>query len=76
MESKPQPFDKVLALALKLSPIDKVRLLERIASTLEREITQSSSGREEVEDFRAAWNEAMTDQTYPVSTLWDDVDAE
>ncbi len=72
MERKPPAFDKVLAMALKLSPIDRVRLLERIASTLEREFAPDTP--EEAADFRAAWDEAMTDQTYPVSTLWDDID--
>ena len=26
--------------------------------------------------FKQAWHEAMTDQTHPVSTLWDDLDDE
>lgn len=29
-----------------------------------------------LEDFRQGWHEAMTGQTYPASTLWDDLDEE
>jgi hypothetical protein len=32
-------FEEALALALRLSPLDKVRLVERVASTLESELT-------------------------------------
>lgn len=28
------------------------------------------------ESFRQGWQEAMTDNTFPVSQLWDDIDAE
>ena len=71
MNDRTQSLDAVLALALKLSPVDKVRLLERVASTLEHEMTQRRSENEVAADFRAAWHEAITDQTHPISTLWD-----
>ena len=29
-----------------------------------------------IDAFRQSWHEAMTGQTYPVSTLWDDMDDE
>ncbi|MDJ0843439.1 hypothetical protein [Crocosphaera sp.] len=28
------------------------------------------------ESFRQGWEEAMTDNTFPISELWDDIDAE
>jgi hypothetical protein len=34
-------LEEALAVALKLSPRDKVRLVERVVSTLEREVTDS-----------------------------------
>jgi hypothetical protein len=40
MTAKAAPqFEDALALALRLSPLDKVRLVERVASTLESELT-------------------------------------
>jgi hypothetical protein len=74
MSDKTQSLDAALALALKLSPVDKVRLLERVASTLEHEMTQRKTESEVAADLRAAWHEAMSDQTHPVSALWDDID--
>ncbi len=37
MVAKPIDLDEALALALRLSPLDRVRLVERVMSTLERE---------------------------------------
>jgi hypothetical protein len=74
MNDKTETLDAALELALKLSPVDKVRLLERVASTLEYEMTQTKPETDVAADFRAAWHEAMTDQTHPVSALWDDID--
>ncbi len=70
MSDKTQSLDAALALALKLSPVDKVRLLERVASTLEHEMTQRKTESEVAADFRTAWHEALTDQTHPISALW------
>jgi hypothetical protein len=74
MNEKTETLEAALALALKLSPVDKVRLLERVASTLEHEMTQRKPDSDVAADFRAAWREAMTDQTHPISALWDDID--
>jgi len=41
MADQTQSLDEVMALAANLSPLDKVRLLERLASTLERDLTGS-----------------------------------
>ena len=76
MSNRTQPFDKVLNLALRLSPIDKIRLLERVASTLEQELTHHDAESELTADFRAAWHEAMTDQTLSIDELWDGIDDE
>ncbi len=35
------PFEEVVALALQLSPLEKVRLLERVAATLKEDIVAS-----------------------------------
>lgn len=40
MIDKITPFDEALALAEKLSPLDKIRLLEKLASTLERDLAE------------------------------------
>lgn len=43
MVDRTTSLDETLALALKLSPLDKVRLLERIASSLEKEMIEPAS---------------------------------
>lgn len=75
MSNTTPSLDEVFALALELSPIDKVRLLERIASTLEQELSEDSAEAEiDVRaNFRTAWHEASTGKTHPISDLWDRV---
>ena len=34
-------FDQAVAIALNLSPLDKVRLVEQVMATLEKDLTQS-----------------------------------
>jgi hypothetical protein len=63
-------------MALKLSRLDRIRLMERLASTLEHEMLEEASENEAVVDFRRGWQEAITGQTHPVESLWDDVDAQ
>lgn len=74
MPEKQSSLEEALDLALKLSSMDKVRLLERVAATLEREMQAAEIGLEDddpVEEFRQAWHEAMTGQTFPIEELWD-----
>jgi hypothetical protein len=73
-----QPLDKVVALALKLSPIDRVKLIERLMPTLEEALTEDHEP-DEVElanNLREAWHDAMTEKTYPIESLWEMVDDE
>lgn len=44
-------LDQVLQLAAQLSPVDKVRLIERIAPQIERELTPSTPR----ESLRGIW---------------------
>ncbi len=39
MSEQSLQFEEVVALALRLSPVEKTRLIERVATTLERELT-------------------------------------
>ena len=70
-------FEKVLSSTLRLSPMDKIRLLTRLASTLENELTEGETDAMDVQtNFRQAWHEAMTGKTHPIDKLWDRVDAQ
>ncbi|MBX3066507.1 MAG: hypothetical protein U0528_15995 [Anaerolineae bacterium] len=77
MSVKTQPLDKVLALALKLSPVDRVKLIERLMPTLEQALAEDDVDDIDVAaDFRQGWKEVMTGQVYPIDSLWDDADDE
>ena len=39
MDNQTATLDEALAIVQRLTPLDKVRLLERVASTLERDLT-------------------------------------
>ncbi len=39
MAERTVSFDEILAMALRLSPLEKLRLMERVASTLEQDIS-------------------------------------
>ena len=61
-------FEEALALALRLSPLDKVRLVERVASTLESELTAQGIAEERTveESNRPHWGKqliALLDET-------------
>jgi hypothetical protein len=55
-------FADAVALALRLSPLDKVRLLEQVASTLERDLTAQPSGQSSEEQSWGQRLVALVDQ--------------
>lgn len=75
MSVKTQPLDKVLALALKLSPVDRVKLIERLMPTLEEALAEDGQDDAEIAaNLREGWHDAMIGQTYPIEKLWEMVD--
>ena len=75
------------ALTLELTPEEKARIQELahrrgyddLEAYLMALIEWDAEDDEDFDEdpkaaFRQAWHEAMTGQTYPVSTLWDDDD--
>ncbi len=44
MVAKPVRLEEALEMALQLTPLDKVRLLERVALTLENELSATAKG--------------------------------
>lgn len=53
------PLDEALALAEKLSPLDKVRLLEKLASTLESDLAETQ--KEPLESLYGLWSDLNID---------------
>ncbi len=45
------PFNEALALALKLSPRERIQLIERVASSVEREFDSAPSGEQPEEHW-------------------------
>lgn len=59
MIDKITPLDEALALVEKLSPLDKVRLLEKLASTLESDLAQTQV--EPLESLYGLWADLNID---------------
>jgi hypothetical protein len=57
MVANPKLFEEALALALQLTPQDKIRLVERVESTLDRHSTDSAAPVESVEDISPTWTD-------------------
>lgn len=52
-------------------------LTDYLIALVESDIEEGEELEEDpIEAFRQSWHEAMTGQTHPVSTLWDDMDDE
>jgi hypothetical protein len=60
MDNKPLELEEVAALAMNLSPLDKVRLLERLASTLEHDLA-SSQDTEPLPSLYGLWADLQVD---------------
>lgn len=73
-------LDEVLALALKLAPAERLRLIEKVASSVEREFATDASEEEAdfdpVEAFTEGWQDILAGRTYPAESLWEDLDDE
>jgi len=59
MIDKTSPFEEALALVDKLSALDKVRLLEKLASTLEQDLTEIQP--EPLESLYGLWADLNID---------------
>lgn len=59
MIDKVTPLDEALALVEKLSPLDKVRLLEKLASTLESDLAETQV--EPLESLYGLWADLNID---------------
>ncbi|MAS34855.1 MAG: hypothetical protein CL610_12665 [Anaerolineaceae bacterium] len=59
MIDKASPLDEALALVEKLSPLDKVRLLEKLASTLESDLAETQ--KQPLESLYGLWADLKID---------------
>lgn len=58
MADTTSPLADVLTMALQLSPLDKIRLVEKLAATLERDLTTQSVVQVPVKE---GWGQQLTD---------------
>uniref|UniRef100_B8HNS9 Uncharacterized protein n=1 Tax=Cyanothece sp. (strain PCC 7425 / ATCC 29141) TaxID=395961 RepID=B8HNS9_CYAP4 len=62
-----------LALDQPLEVVQNSRV--EVIVLIQEETNEDDSSNEEIlADFRQAWHEVMTEQTIPVSQLWDDIE--
>jgi len=47
-----------------------------LLALFELDVEDDDAEEDPVAAFRQSWHEAMTGKTYPISTLWDDMDDE
>ncbi len=65
--------------AVQLSLKERLELLEVITHSIRQTLLEEEADNEDVdivEGFREGWADAMEGRTHPISTLWDDIDAE
>jgi hypothetical protein len=67
-------LEEALALALKLAPKERLQLIERVASSIEREIVDSPSGEAQPEEH---WGKALNrlmDEIGPIEMKYPEID--
>jgi hypothetical protein len=67
-------LEEALALALKLAPKERLQLIERVASSVEREIETPPSGEEQPEEH---WGKALNrlmDEIGPIEMLYPEIE--
>ena len=60
---------------LEISENQRVRIIVLVAENEEVEPEEATTKQEVLEDFRQSISEAMSGRTFPVSQLWDGIDA-
>jgi hypothetical protein len=75
IEVTPEQRKRIEALAQQLgfeTPVDYVRsLIETDAKAHGQDLDFDEADEDPIQGFREGWHDAMTGNTYPVSTLWD-----
>ena len=79
IEVTPEQRQQIELLAQQLgfeTPVDYVRSLIETDAKAHGQDLILDDDEDPIQGFREGWHDAMTGNTYPVSTLWDDLDEE
>src|SRR5215210_5157848 len=68
IQDKPPQLIDVLTQALKLSPLDKVKLVKQLASTLENDLVSVDSTKETSSSVTRTWGSQVLDMLAPMDT--------
>lgn len=67
-------LNEALALALKLSPKERIQLIERVASSVEREIEPAPSGEKQPEEHWGQSLNRLMDEIGPIEMLYPEIE--
>jgi hypothetical protein len=70
----PTPLEEALALALKLAPKERLQLIERVASSVEREIEASPAGDEQPEQHWGRNLLRLLDELEPIEMRYPEIE--
>jgi len=56
---------------IQQTPVEYLPILLRIVKSYREAVTLNTA----TESFRQGWKETLSGDTYPISNLWDDIDA-
>lgn len=72
MMTTSQHYTQQLATEIQQTPVEYLPILLRIVKSYRESVTLNTAE----ESFRQGWKETLSDETYPVSSLWDGIDTE
>jgi len=72
MMTTSQHYTQQLATEIQQTPVEYLPILLRIVKSYRESVTLNTAE----ESFRQGWKETLSDDTYPVSSLWDGIDTE